>query len=164
MSLSYSETILPHAQLLALLDYDPATGLFRRNGKLRGLVDKDGYTMVWLMGHRYRAGRLAWFYVHGTWPSSEIDHKNRVRSDDRICNLRDVDHATNASNKEVPRSGYLYYLKTRGKWAVWIKQKYVGTYSTVEEAQQARDQYLLSHGPTMGMETDDEYGKEFRHA
>jgi hypothetical protein len=46
----------------------------------------------------YMAQRLAWKYVHGTDPKGYIDHINQMRDDNRIANLRDVDHDENIAN------------------------------------------------------------------
>jgi HNH endonuclease len=57
----------------------------------------------WLAGGIFarccRAHRAAWVIVHGEWPKGEIDHINRVRSDNRLSNLRVVSHAENCQNR-----------------------------------------------------------------
>lgn len=52
--------------------------------QIAGSKDKDGYIVITIHRKLYKAGRLAWFYVHGRWPAGEIDHKNRIRSDNRL--------------------------------------------------------------------------------
>ena len=84
-------------ELRSILHYNPLTGVFtrirsahpHRVGVVVGSVS-HGYILIGLLGKRYRAHRLAWLYVYGTWPKHDIDHINRNRSDNRICNLRDV--------------------------------------------------------------------------
>jgi hypothetical protein len=48
---------------------------------------------------KYSAHRLAWFYVHGKWPQSGIDHRNGDIGDNRIENLREATQAQNCANK-----------------------------------------------------------------
>jgi len=50
---------------------------------------------------RYLAARLAWFYTHGVWPVGEMDHINRNRDDNRLCNLRVVTRKENCKNSGV---------------------------------------------------------------
>jgi hypothetical protein len=99
---------LDHSALRALLDYDPDTGVFTwRNprtywhkvGDVAGSVNGRGYRILGICGRYYAEHRLAWFYVHGAWPTHTIDHINRVRTDNRIANLRDVTMRENNLNK-----------------------------------------------------------------
>lgn len=97
---------LDHRYLTERLDYDPVTGVFTWRdgqcaGQRAGYVDDTGYRRIKLLYRKYRAGRLAWFYVHGEWPPVLIDHRNRIRDDDRLDNLRPVDHLTNTLNSVV---------------------------------------------------------------
>lgn len=49
----------------------------------------------------HRMARLVWETFYGKIPSGlEIDHMNRKRGDDRLCNLRLVTHAQNARNRK----------------------------------------------------------------
>lgn len=93
-------------RLRQLFSYDPDTGLFTRIhpqkkcrvGDVAGCVAKNGYITISVDVKKYYAHRLAWMYVHGYMPE-QIDHKNRDRSDNRICNLRPATHSLNESNK-----------------------------------------------------------------
>jgi hypothetical protein len=100
-----AEGLLTHSLLLELLSYDPATGLFthlkgKNKGDVAGWSNDDGYVYLTIRGTKYQAHRVAWFYSHGTWPVYEIDHKDRVRNNNKLDNLRDVTHQVNATNKE----------------------------------------------------------------
>lgn len=100
------EEALSHKLLCATLSYDPETGTFIRKvgsvrapvGSVAGNVMKNGYRIIRVNYSKFLAGRLAWFYVHKTWPSDEIDHINRVRDDNRIANLRPATRSQNAVN------------------------------------------------------------------
>ena len=91
------------------------------------------------------ANRLAWFYVYGEWPKQCIDHINRIKTDNRIANLRDVSHKENMANRDyhgrppgmgcnMPVSAYRY----RGRWAarktVNGVRKWLGIFDTKEQA------------------------------
>lgn len=100
-----------------LIKYEPDTGVLRwrrsgrgramRAGDVAGCLTEYGYRVVVVGGRRYRAHRLAWFMVHGVWPTHEIDHINGLRDDNRISNLRDVPHGDNIRNTAVTRRSAL---------------------------------------------------------
>lgn len=147
--------MLTHERLKELLDYNPETGLFtnkvtRRGralqGKTAGGKDKDDYIVIRLDYELYRAHHLAWLYVYGVWPSDLMDHKNRIRYDNRIENVREATFADNLQNTgqyKTNKSGYrgVCFDKRSKKWratiAVHHKQKYLGLFDTPEEAHEA---------------------------
>lgn len=93
------------------LSYDPETGLFRwlvnKNsyggvvsvGQIAG-TNKDGYIQIVCNQRKYRAHRLAWYYMKNEFPPKgfEIDHINSIRSDNRWSNLRLVTRSQNNMN------------------------------------------------------------------
>lgn len=96
----------------SLLSYDPLTGILRwkvSRGRVRGGTEagnlKDGYIVIKVDGREYLAHRLAWLIETGTWPTSEIDHHDEVKSNNRRNNLREcVDGVSNQLNIKAPRS------------------------------------------------------------
>lgn len=84
--------------LREVLRYSPSTGRFvwrvkpgknMTAGTTAGCLSKEsGYVLIGVGGRLYRAHRLAWLYMTGTWPEALVDHRNRVRSDNRWANLR----------------------------------------------------------------------------
>lgn len=97
------------------LSYDPATGVFTwvkprcsrmHPGALAGSRKPEGYVRIYF-GRMILAHRLAWFYVHGEWPTGEIDHINGNRADNRIANLRVATHAENGRNRGANRTNSL---------------------------------------------------------
>ena len=86
------------AYLQSVLDYNPTTGIFRwkstRSGripasKIAGAIHSvSGHRTIVIDQRKYKAHRLAWFYVYGKWPPYEIDHINMIPDDNRIVNLR----------------------------------------------------------------------------
>lgn len=143
--------------LMELLDYSPDTGVFtwrtskksRKAGSVAGSLDKTGY---WLIRHGrdiYRAHRLAWLFVHGEWPGDLIDHINRDRADNRICNLRAATKSQNNINsvQERPNSSGVVgvsYCSQTGRWKAQIgcggKMISLGRFDTVEQAYRCRKQ------------------------
>jgi hypothetical protein len=136
-------------RLRELLDYDPETGRFSKNGAQRGfLVPPKNYVRVHLDGRQRLAHRLAWLYVYGEWPSGQVDHLNGDKTDNRIANLRCVSAAQNMQNIRSAKS----YNKTGGLLGVcrpsgeskYVAQisvggvnRYIGRYDTAEEAHAA---------------------------
>jgi hypothetical protein len=140
--------------LKALLEYDPLTGSFIwlqqvsnriKVGSLAGNFDKDGYRTIQLCGTKYRAGRLAYFYMTGRWPVHEIDHIDGDRTNESWSNLREVTRCENIANsdRQVGTSG-LRGVKWDPNASVWRariayrgRREYVGAYATKEEAYKA---------------------------
>lgn len=94
-------------ELKRVLNYDPDSGIFTWRvsvgtsslaGKVAGCLSVDGYVGIRVMGTRYQAHRLAWLYVYGALPSGDIDHKNCIKKDNRISNLREASRAQNKWN------------------------------------------------------------------
>jgi hypothetical protein len=144
------------ARLHESLHYSPETGVFTwllspqtkvKAGDVAGTVCKRGYVNVQLDGVLYRAARLAWFYVHGVWPSHDVDHVNQVKGDNRLSNLRDVPSGVNKHNQTKANKGStvpllgVYWRKDRGTYFAKIgmrgKSVHLGTFSNPEAAHAA---------------------------
>ncbi len=156
LSFSYGEqlTDLSVDALREAIAYDPLTGVFTRKvstsgrrgaaGMECGCLDPDGYVRIVFRGKRYMGHRLAWFYVHGVWPAGQIDHRDGIRTDNRIANLRDVASKTNTENMRSPtkrnRSGFLGVASVAGRFEAHIqvsgKRTRLGVFETGEAAHQ----------------------------
>jgi hypothetical protein len=97
-------------------------------GKLAGTICHYGYRAIKIRGHMYKAHRLVWLYIHGGWPSGEIDHINHNRLDNSLRNLRQVSPMDNSKN--LPKrcdnsSGIIgvYWDKARGLWSSYINHE-----------------------------------------
>lgn len=135
-------SILDQAYLWALYWYNPNTGemISRRTNRATGWFE-DGYYHIELKGKSYRLHRLIWMYLHNRWPVEMIDHINGIKTDNRLCNLREVTARQNAENKNRvnPISGLKgVSITNKGKWKAAIgynyKVVYLGIYDTKEEA------------------------------
>lgn len=154
-----------------LLNYDPDTGEFRwkprtaalfaksyhtaehncavwnklYSGGVVGYVSKrDGYRRVSIFDTRYLLHRLAWLISLGTWPSSEIDHINGKRDDNRLENLREATPAENSQNRSHKSVRGLLgasWFKRDNNWRATIKINkkwtYLGYFDTEQEAHEA---------------------------
>jgi hypothetical protein len=152
-----SKTDISLDKLQNILWYDRNTGLFTWRvktcrkvvpGMVAGSVKPDQRRVIRIDGKRYRASRLAWFYVTGNWPTGVVDHIDGDPSNDRIENLRNVSIAENVQNqskahKRNRSSGLLGVskFKERKKWRARICTNGVtvmlGWFDTPEEAHQA---------------------------
>jgi len=162
------------------VDYDPDTGIFHwkkerplnhffselyckawssRFGGKELKAGDQGYVYVQLNYHgrkkRVRAHRLAWAFVHGTWPENQIDHINGDRADNRIVNLRVVTNAENGRNRKLSKnnsSGYngIYKTKRNNSWHVEIhynkRRIFLGQFEKLEDAVRARKEANLKYG------------------
>ena len=148
-------------ELLVLLKerliYDPNTGIFLRNRATAGSISGRGYVKIRIGKSQYYAHRLAWLYTYGEWPSNQIDHINRVKTDNRMCNLRDVSqlvNAQNSSNRATNTSGHrgVTWHKEIGKWMAQIsvrgKVRFLGYFDdkrkAAEEYEKARKELHVS--------------------
>lgn len=139
--------------LLELFEYVPATGAVWRRvtrsnqpaGVMVGTRDGKGYLHVSICKKFVRLHRLAWFLHHGTTPQ-EIDHKNTVRTDNRLCNLRPAGRCGQSGNTRLSNrntSGFkgVSLNTARGKWHAQIKihgkQTYLGSFDTPEAGAEA---------------------------
>src|SRR4029453_4351227 len=85
--------------LRKILSYAPATGIFRWKvsassrapvGATAGAKNGRGYRQIRIDGRAYSASRLAWLYMTGKWPNSEISYINDKPSDTRWANLQEA--------------------------------------------------------------------------
>lgn len=130
-------------QISKLVLYQDGRLIYSKTGRTCDNAIQRGYRKVsiaWKPKNlQARAHRVIWFMFHGAIPEGMlVDHINGDRSDNRIENLRLVDHADNSQNC----TGKGYYLsKKTGRWQAYIyinyKSKHLGTYSTEDAARLA---------------------------
>lgn len=149
------EDALTAERLREVLDYDAETGIFTRRmktnintvvGQVVGSLHHKGYLRMSVDGHIYWAHRLAWLYVYGEWPKGPIDHANRIRTDNRICNLREASYAENNRNVSISKTNKsgakgVSWDKSNNKWRanVVLKRKNhsAGLFDSVADAAKA---------------------------
>jgi len=150
--------MLTQERLKELLHYDESTGIFTRKtkvanrlaGTVSGARQNKGYVQIMIDKENYLAHRLAWFYVYGKWPNNQIDHINRIKTDNKISNLRDVDNSKNQHNigiRSHNSSGVtgVYQSSKSKKWVATIevnnKKHCLGTYTSLHDAASARQAF-----------------------
>lgn len=139
------------------LSYDPLSGIVTRISKpkgskailgpIKGIKKPEGHLKTCICGKEVYLHQLAWFLHYGVWASKILDHKDRDPSNNRIKNLREVDHQKNMQNRsdlmKSSSSGFLgvYFDKSRSKFVAEItinnQKKYLGRFATAELAHEA---------------------------
>jgi hypothetical protein len=97
---------LTQKRLKEVLVYNPKTGIFmwkktgpgRKKTKIAGGIDVHGYRVINIFYTQYKAARIANLYMLGYLPENQMDHKNKIRDDDRWKNLREVSAQCNLRN------------------------------------------------------------------
>lgn len=136
-----------------LLSYNKETGQLtwrrsrgnRKGGAVAGSIDTNGYISVGIERRIYRAHRLAWLIVFGTWPEIDIDHIDVDKTNNRWDNLRLANGTINGFNRVAPTSrnkaGRLGVSKRGGSYGASIhlgrQHIWLGTFKTPEEAHAA---------------------------
>lgn len=150
------------------MDYDPETGVFTvsawraahstgnkqylREGRRLGYVGPHGYWVIGFQGVKWLGQVLAWAHVHGEIPAEDIDHKNRIKTDNRIDNLRKVTRGQNMRNSERndcrggalgttwhPKEGWRAQVSDNGRTI------FLGAFPSQEEAHAAHQAYVNKH-------------------
>lgn len=167
-----------YSAIAAAVFYNPDTGSFTwraREGGDRatrswnsryaltecGTIDSGGYRVIRIQHdrrtYRLKAHRVAWFIATGAIPDYEIDHINRIQSDNRICNLRDSKRSENQRNRSMARNNTsgvtgVHYNKKEGKWHALVrvdgKKLHVGYFSDLSAADEAIKDFRKKNGFT----------------
>lgn len=114
------------------LKYYPETGLLYRTKPLRGLnlskpigtLGVGGYLQCTYKSRQYKVHRLIWRVAYGEWPTGQVDHVNKDKSDNRLINLR-AGTSLNQHNRDMPlpSSGIVgaHWDKNKGKFKSSIR-------------------------------------------
>ncbi len=115
-------------------------------GNVAGSIDRSAhcvYRRVKLMDKSYRIHKLIWLIEKNQW-TDHIDHINGNGLDNRIINLRSVNHRQNHQNKKCHRNGHVLGTHRRKDTGRWQSQIYIegvihrlGQYDTAKEAHNA---------------------------
>ena len=139
--------------------YDPQTGLITRlhaagnvaAGAICGRQDLKGYLRVHFRGKDYKLHRLAWFLHYGEWPSTQLDHIDGDKQNNRITNLRECTTSVNCANQKGARRNNrlgiqgVHEISSSGKFRAKFRGRGLGCYDTPEKAHaaylQAKQEY-----------------------
>lgn len=158
---------ITHKYLLSILDYNQDTGVFtwcerplehfkrpqdcrmwntRFAGKKAGSLDSKGHIQIEINYKSILAHILAYFYIYKKWPTKDVDHYDKNRSNNAIKNLREATESQNIANSKVRKdntSGYkgVYFYKASKKWKAQIQANkikiHLGYFNTPQEAHAA---------------------------
>lgn len=128
---------LSQARLHNILYYSKLTGLWiwlsktspKSNIKIgsnAGYISTDGRRYIGIDGKRYQSSRLAFLYTLGYFPEYEVDHRDRIKSNDIWSNLRESSPKCNIRNRGIAKNNTsgitgVSWDKIREKWFAFIK-------------------------------------------
>jgi hypothetical protein len=141
--------------LQSLMRYEPETGhiywLALGKGRIKkkpaGTLLRSGYVGICVGVKRWQAHRLAWALHYGAWPSDQIDHINGVKTDNRICNLRQATNSQNGKNLGLSKANTsgvkgVSFEKYTARWKASIrvdgKNISLGRFDSIAAAAEAR--------------------------
>lgn len=148
--------MITQERLKEILRYDAETGNFHwvnpagrcgryPAGSIAGSFDRKGYRTIFINGRPHKAHRLAWLYAYGELPD-QLDHINRVKSDNRLQNLRPANSAQNSGNvglRSDNTSGYrgVSFIPKLNKYQARCHHTSIGFFDTDLEADQAAREF-----------------------
>ena len=112
-----------------------------------------GYKHGGILGATHLAHRVIWAMETGEWPL-ELDHDNRIKSDNKFINLKETSHLDNMKNLSIRSdntSGYtgVTWNKASNKWCsqISINSRTVGlgSFGCITAAAVARQQANIKH-------------------
>lgn len=144
-------------ELRKIVSYDPDTGVFvwlvdrlrSKAGSVAGSVwtkpNGRKYLIIVIGKRNYYAHRLAWLYVHGEWPTDQVDHIDGNGLNNAISNLRAATAAENCRNRGANSNNKTglkgVHLSRPGKWRASLRignrLKHLGYFSDPAEAHAA---------------------------
>jgi len=146
--------MLTQARLKELLAYDPTTGEFTnlKSGRGRkpvgtvvGSPNNTGYTTSMIGGKNYLHHRLAWLYTHSVFPPTDLDHRDGVRTNNALQNLRPATRAENCQNaatRNDNRSGSPGVRRVGARWRARLSVRgvhhHLGYFPDWQSAEAAR--------------------------
>lgn len=161
--------MLTQDEVKRLLEYDPETGVltWKINISNRKIGDVAGYSYtlkrqgesykryikIGIKDKKYLAHRIIWLYVNGSFPENEIDHIDGDGTNNKIENLREVEHKENSKNRRKPSnniSGMVGIAYVYNKWRVTIrvngKRIHLGYFKDIQDAIISRKEAELKYG------------------
>jgi len=154
------KAMLTQARLKDLMIYDADTGVFtriksvQRSGRrVSDIPNTHGYLSVCIDYKMYLQHRAAWLYVYGKFPEGHLDHINRVKTDNRLCNLRVVTDFENSQNTPPAKNNlypHVHWVVKKNSFRVRIKsagKAYTRYFKSFEDAKKCSDEFRKKYKP-----------------
>ena len=130
---------------LAKYEVNTVEGKVYRNGVELGSIGHYGYVLIPIGNRLLKRSHIVYWAHHNKWPVKQLDHDNRIRTDDKINNLKEVTEREQQQNRQkkdgLPVGVYLNGFGSKSKpyiAKIWNKKsEYLGCFATVEEASRA---------------------------
>jgi hypothetical protein len=123
-------------------------------GSVAGRLHKsDGYIKIKVDRVEYQAHRLIWLWHYGHLPEM-LDHRDNVRTNNHIVNLRPATYELNRANSKISRnnrSGFKGVCVKRDKFEARIRHNGISVYlGLFKTAQEAYGEYCLASNKYFG--------------
>lgn len=152
--------MLTQKRLKELMTYNESTGVFTRirpiqraGYRVSDNLNGDGYLALCIDYKQYLQHRVAWLYAYGQFPEGHLDHINRIKTDNRICNLRQVTDFENSQNC-LPKPNKLYphvhWIANKKLFRVRIKsakKEYNKCFKSFDDAKRCSDEFRAKYKP-----------------
>jgi hypothetical protein len=153
-----------YKKVAEFITYDPLTGNIYwttspsrklKPGHLAGGVDSQGYWTIRYKKVVLSAHRLIWMKLYGYLPI-QIDHKDGIKSNNALINLREANNSQNGMNKGIQKNNTTGYKgvclnKSTGRYYAKIcvnrVTTHLGYFETALQASEAYQQaQAIYHG------------------
>lgn len=126
-----------------LFIYDEINGCLidRKTMRIAGRLSDSGYLRVAVTARQFFIHNLIWAIHHRELVS--VDHKDRVKLNNRIGNLRKANAQQNAANRSQIKNNSgskgVYFRNNKYEVGIKVDSKriYLGSFNTIEEASNA---------------------------
>lgn len=99
---------------------DVKGGAWMKAGDRAGVFTRKGYRVLLIKRRRYPEQDVCWLLHYGEWPKGILDHKDRVKDNNRIRNLRDATRSQNQANRLMPSTRRFRGVEFRPRTGTWI--------------------------------------------
>lgn len=154
--------MITQERLKEVLEYCPETGDFTwikakkgMQGNVAGTLESSGYIRIRLDYKGYRAHRLAFLYMTGSFPVDQVDHHDHVKHNNRWLNLKEATNQENQKNHPMDKrntSGFtgVGWIRANKKWQAKAmvdgKLKNLGFFLDKSDAIAARKAANIKYG------------------
>jgi hypothetical protein len=119
-----------------------------RNKFLKPSIHHTGYTRVSIDKKDYRIHRLvAESFIPNPNNFSDVNHINEIKSDNRIENLEWCTHRHNSTHSLGNEFPGIFFFKGKYRVRIYVNKKntHIGSFNTIEEANQFRLNFISKH-------------------